>query len=419
MSRVLNLKSKIENSLPVELSDLMQTAGELAHQEGQRLYLVGGVVRDLLLGRSNLDLDLVLEGDAIRLARKLEEMKRGKLATHPHFGTAKLEWNGFSLDLATARSESYPSPGALPETRPGTITDDLARRDFSINAMAVSLSPDSFGDLIDLHNSLYDLKERLIRILHDRSFTDDPTRIWRAIRYEQRLNFNLSPKTSRLLKRDIPMLKTVSGDRIRYELECVFKEERPEKVIRRARELGVLQKLHPSLKTGIWLAEKFAAARRLKQPEPPPFELYLAILAYPLKRNEAEELISYLNLPKEAARVLRDSADLKSKLASLDRAEIKPSQIYDTLHEHSEAAVTANLLMTESPSIQQNIELFLDELRNIRTTLTGENLLELGVPKGPQMKKVMELLLYARLDDRVRSKAAEEELVRGWLLSHQ
>ena len=419
MPQVLNLKNRIATSLPSELVSLMQTAGELAHEQGQKLYMVGGITRDLLLGRTNFDLDLVLEGDAIKLAQKLKEMRRGKLLTHPQFGTAKLEWENFSVDLAMARLESYSKPGALPETRPGTIIDDLARRDFSINAMAVSLSPNSFGELINLHNSLYDLKEKLVRILHDRSFIDDATRIWRAIRYEQRLDFKMSPKTSKLLKRDIPMLKTVSGDRIRYELECIFREESPEKAIRRSSELGVLQKLHPSLKTGVWVVEKFSAARAFSQPALPSFELYLAILAYPLNRIENEELISYLNPPKEAAKTLSDSADLKQNLISLDQIEVKPSQVYQTLHNYTDDAVTANLLMTEAPLVQRNIKLYFDELRNIRITLSGENIIELGVPRGPQMKKVLELLLYARLDGRVRSRGAEEELVRGWLLSHK
>ena len=419
MPQVLNLKNRIATSLPSELVNLMQTAGELAHEQGQKLYMVGGIIRDLLLGRTNFDLDLVLEGDAIKLAQKLKEMRRGKLLTHPQFGTAKLEWENFSVDLAMARLESYSKPGALPETRPGTIIDDLARRDFSINAMAVSLSPNSFGELINLHNSLYDLKERLVRILHDRSFIDDATRIWRAIRYEQRLDFKMSPKTSKLLKRDIPMLKTVSGDRIRYELECIFREERPEKAIRRLSELGALQKLHPSLKTGVWVVEKFSAARAFSQPALPSFELYLAILAYPLNRIENEELISYLNPPKEATKTLSDSADLKQNLTSLDQIEVKPSQVYQTLHNYTDDAVTANLLMTEAPLVQRNIKLYFDELRNIRITLSGENLIKLGVPHGPQVKKVLELLLYARLDGRVRSRGAEEELVRGWLLSHK
>ncbi len=415
MSEVFNLKNKIETTLPLELVDLMRTAGELAHKQGQNLYLVGGIVRDLISGRTNLDLDLVLEGNAIRLARRLKEMKRGKLKTHPHFGTAKLEWNGFSIDLTTARSETYSKPGALPKTRPGKLADDLARRDFSVNAMAASLSPSRFGELVDLHKGRNDLENRLIRVLHEKSFIDDATRIWRGIRYEQRLNFKLGKKTLKLLKRDVPMLDTISGDRIRYELECVFKEGSPEKVLHRAEELGVLTKLHPSLRAGGRLAEQFASARKSSYPDLPSFELYLAIFAYILDNTENEGFISYLNLPRKAAKTLRDSDALKSKLTSLAQAEVKPSQIYQILHGYTQTSVIANLITTKSPLVYQNIQLFLDKLCNVRTALGGEDLMASGISGGPNIKEVLELLLKARLDGKVKTKGGEEELVKRWL----
>ena len=149
------------------------------------------MVRDLLLGRSNFDLDLVVEGDAISLAQRLTQVKPGKIITHPRFNTAKIKWSEWSVDLTTARSETYVKPGALPRVKSGSISDDLFRRDFTINAMAVYLSPGRYGELIDLYGGRNDLEHKLIRILHENSFTDDATRIWRGLRYEQRLNFQL------------------------------------------------------------------------------------------------------------------------------------------------------------------------------------------------------------------------------------
>ncbi|GAH60002.1 unnamed protein product [marine sediment metagenome] len=249
MPKIINLASKIEKQLPAELVNLMQLAGKVTQSQKQKLYLVGGVVRDLLLGKPNFDLDLVVEGDAINLAQQLVQSKPGKITTHPRFNTAKLQWDEWSVDLTTARSETYAQPGALPTVKPGSLTSDLFRRDFTINAMAIDLNPSRYGELIDLYGGRDDLEHKLIRILHENSFIDDATRIWRGLRYEQRLNFRLEKNTLKLLKRDIPMLDTISGDRIRYELECIFKEERPEKVLRRAEELGVLPKLHPSLRS--------------------------------------------------------------------------------------------------------------------------------------------------------------------------
>ncbi|MFC2005783.1 CCA tRNA nucleotidyltransferase, partial [Chloroflexota bacterium] len=263
MPEVTNLFSEIEKQLPAELVNFMKVAGEVADRQGKSLYLVGGMVRDLFLKRTNLDLDLVASGDAINLAQQLTESTHGKVITHPRFYTAKIQWNKWSIDLATARSETYDRPGALPNVKPGSLDSDLFRRDFTINAMAVELMPGRYGQLIDLYGGRNDLKHKLIRVLHERSFIDDATRIWRGLRYEQRLNFQLEPNTLRLLKRDTPMLDTISGDRIRHELELILKEEFPEKILRRAEELKALPKLHPALKGDIWLTEKFGKVREL------------------------------------------------------------------------------------------------------------------------------------------------------------
>ena len=415
MPETVNLADKIEKQLPAELVGFMRRTGEVAAGQGQNLYLVGGVVRDLLLGRSNLDLDLVVEGDAIKLAQQLAAITRGSLTTHPRFNTAKLRWDIWSVDLATARSETYARPGALPSVKPGSLASDLFRRDFTINTMAIELVPSRYGDLIDPYGGREDLKHRLIRVLHEKSFTDDATRIWRGLRYEQRLNFQLERDTLELLKRDIPRLDTISGDRIRYELECIFGEERPEKVLRRAEELGVLPKLHPSLKGNGWLAEKFEQARQLTSPNPPPIGLYLALLVYYLTGEETEHLISYLRLSKPIAQTLRDSISLKAKLKSLADPEITPSRIYHLLHGYSSPALIANSLASDSPIARRHIRLFLSKLRYVKPALTGDDLKRIGITPGPQIKEILERLHEARLDGKVSSKQGEVELVKGWL----
>ncbi len=413
MPKITNLSSQIEGQLPVELVTFIQRAGKIAASQGQGLYLVGGVVRDLLLGQVNLDLDLVVKGNAIELAQHLAKINQGKITTHPRFNTAKLQWNKWSVDLTTARSETYAKPGALPTVTPGSINNDLFRRDFTINAMAIELNPSQYGELIDRYEGRDDLKHKLIRILHEKSFTDDATRIWRGLRYEQRLDFHLEPTTLKLLKRDIPMLDTISGDRIRYELECILKEERPEKVLRRAEELGVLSKLAPTLKSRGWLAEKFKQVRQKSFPNPPPAGLYLALLVYPLTNEETEQLISFLRLPKSLAQTLRDTIDIKAKLPSLATPELSPSGIYRLLHGYSLQAVTANSLACDSPVAHQHIHLFLNKLRYVKSALTGDDLQKMGIAPGPQMKEILNLLHEARLDGQVTSKQGEVELVEG------
>ena len=415
MPEIINLTSKIEKQLPAELVNFMRLAGEMAQSQGQSLYLVGGVVRDLLLEQTNLDLDLVLEGNAIDLAQRLAEINRGKIITHPRFGTAKLRWNKWSIDLATARSETYIKPGALPSVEPSSIDNDLFRRDFTINTMAIYLNPSHYGELIDRHGGIDDLEHKLIRILHEKSFTDDATRIWRGLRYEQRLDFQLEPNTLKLLKRDIPMLDTISGDRIRHELELILTEKYPEKVLRRAEELEVLPKLHPALKGNGWLEEKFEQARQLSSPDLSPIGLYLALLVYHLSDEANEHLISRLRLPKPLTQTLRDTNSLKTKLQSLADPELDRSSIYRLLHSYCLPAIMANSLAGDPSVARQHMQLFLNKLRYVKSALTGDDLKRMGIAPGPDIKEVLELVLEARLDRKITTKQGEEGLVNSWL----
>lgn len=417
MSEMINLSRQIEKQLPAELVGFMQTAGKIAAGQGQKLYLVGGVVRDLLLERGNLDIDLVLEDDALILARRLAEITGGKMTVHRRFGTAKLRWNRWSVDLITARSETYARPGALPTIKPGSLADDLFRRDFTINAMAVELIPDNYGGLVDLYHGREDLEHKLIRTLHEKSFIDDATRIWRGLRYEQRLDFQLEPGTLKLLKRDINMLDTISSDRIRHELELVLKEKFPEKALKRADELGVLFRLHPALKGDRWLAEKFKEARQVSSPNPPSVELYMALLAYRLSGEETESLISQLRPQKTVTRTLRDTSRLKTNLSSLADPELAPSRIFRLLKDYSLTAITANSVASDSSVVQEHIKTFLTRLRSIKPSLTGNDLQKMGIPPGPRIKEILERLHEVRLDGKVKTKREEVEMVRGWVNS--
>jgi tRNA nucleotidyltransferase (CCA-adding enzyme) len=370
-------------------------------------------VRDALLARPNTDLDLVLAGDATALAEKLAEIRPGKLTVHRRFGTATLTWEDGSADLATARAESYARPGALPDVRPGTIDDDLARRDFTINAMAVELNPRHYGELLDPFHGRQDLADRLVRILHANSFVDDATRIWRALRYEQRLDFTLEPGTLKLLERDIDRLDNVSGDRIRHELELALREPQPEKVLKRADGLGVLARLHPALKFDVRQAGRFDRARRENRPVPE--HLYLALLCWQLNGEQMEQVIDYLHLPGAAARVLRESAAIKGRLDELGDAHgPAPSRVYELLHGYTLAALKAGAIGASAVAAEQ-IELYLNVLSHVNPALSGEDIKGLGVPEGPRIQEIIRRLREARLDGTVDSKEGEEALVRDWL----
>jgi tRNA nucleotidyltransferase (CCA-adding enzyme) len=405
----MNLARQIEQYLPRQLLKLVKDISGQAAKQGQRVYLVGGVVRDLLLGYPNFDLDLVVEGDAVKLAQQVAETSQAKLLAYHRFGTAKLRYENFTLDLATARKEIYAKPGALPAVTPGTLTDDLIRRDFSINAMAISLAANDYGELADPHQGKNDLEHRLIRILHPESFSDDATRILRAVRYEQRLCFELESQTAELLKRDIPMLDTISGDRIRHELELIFKEKQPEFVINRLAELGVLQGISPFLKGDGWIVEKFGKARRLKKPTQLP-SLYFCLLIYSFSETGIEQFLARLNISAKLSRAMRDTLRLKTSLPSLDKPSLKPSEIYHLLREYEPVAIQANAIASDSAMVNHHLQLFLIKLRYVRTSLDGEELKRLGISSGPEMGKVLQILHKAKLDGEVRTKADEKKL---------
>ncbi|HXZ95372.1 MAG TPA: hypothetical protein VEG28_05655 [Dehalococcoidia bacterium] len=414
----MNLARQIEQYLPRPLLELVQDISGQAIKQGQRVYLVGGVVRDLLLGYPNFDVDLVVEGDALKLAQEVAEISQAKLLAHHRFGTAKLRYENFTLDLATARKETYARPGALPTVTPGALKDDLIRRDFSINAMAISISANDYGELVDPYQGKNDLEHRLIRVLHSESFSDDATRILRGVRYEQRLGFEFEAQTLRLLRRNITMLDTISGDRIRHELELIFKEKQPELVIERLGELGVLARISPSLKGDGWIAQKFDKARRLKKPAQLPL-LYFCLLIYSSSERGIESLLIRLNISAKSSRAMRDTLRLKPKLHLLDKSSRKPSEIYYLLREYEPLAIQTNALATESSTTQRHLQLFLTKQRYVRTALDGEELKKLGVSAGPEMGKVLQILHKAKLDGEVRTKADEKKLTLSLSRNHK
>jgi len=399
----------MEQYLPRRLLDLIKDISGQAAQRGEKAYLVGGIVRDMLLGYPNFDLDLVIDGEAIKLAQQVAETSKARLLVHRRFGTAKLRYDNFTVDLVTARKETYTRPGALPTVTPGTIKDDLVRRDFSINAMAVSLASNDYGELVDPYSGKSDLERHLIRILHPESFSDDATRILRGVCYEQRFGFEFEAETARLLKRDIPMLNTISGDRIRHELEHIFEEKRPEIVIKRLGKLGVLTRISPSFKSNGWIAEKFEKARRLKK-STQLHSLYFCLLIYSFSERKIEQFLDSLNVPAKLSRAIRDTLGLKARLSLLDKPSLKPSDIYYILREYEPLAIQANAIASESATIHHRFQLFLKKLRYVRTSMDGEELKGLGISAGPEMGKVLRILHKAKLDGEVRTSEDEKKL---------
>ena len=397
-----------------------------AESQSLAVYLVGGPLRDVLLGIPIKDLDMVVEGDAPALARQLAEELGGSLLVHPQFGTATVTLGDSRLDLVTARKEVYPRPAALPQVSPGTIEDDLARRDFSINALALSLT-EPRPSIRDPHDGVGDIARGLIRVLHRRSFADDPTRILRAVRYEQRLGFSIEGKTLSLVQEAMAQgyMASVSADRVRHELDRILHEERPALHLRRAMELGILGAIHPALTNGEAL-DRLETSGPLQYPvdetraqaghadESQPL-VYLAALVYPLSPGDGEGIIRRLNLPGAWAAVVRDTIALRELEPELAASELSPSRLVRLVQGFSPAAVLAVSRVTISPAAGRVLKNYLDELRHVAPDLKGGDLLALGVPSGPLVGQILGQLWEARLDRRVATAAQEERLVKELL----
>ena len=405
-----NVANKITKELPKPIVDLIQTAGRAAPKSSAAIYIVGGIVRDLLLGWQSRDIDIMVEGDALDVARSMSGILASKPIVHKRFGTATFKLNDYRVDLATCRSEIYDAPGSLPRVKQGSIEQDLFRRDFTVNAMAIRINQKQFGELIDLHGGRQDLENKLIRILHEKSFIDDATRIMRSVRYEQRLDFKLESKTARMLRRDLDMLDTISGDRLRHEVILWLSESQPAKILKRAARLGVLSKLHPALSWDIRLAKAFREANSISI-DFPPIQLYLALLVYNLEKRQLGEFLERLNIKGgELDEIARQTISLKINQESLDYRPLQPSEIHQKLLCYKTAAIQANRLCSPSRDVRINLKLYLDKLRFVRTRLNGRELKAMGVLPGKKMGIILDRLLTARLDGEVKTKADEQRL---------
>jgi tRNA nucleotidyltransferase (CCA-adding enzyme) len=381
-------------------------------------YLVGGTPRDLMLGRElRADLDLVVEGDATHLAQALAKSAGGRVLGHAKFGTAKWYVRGRQLDLVSARSETYARPGALPDVGPGTLQDDLRRRDFSINTLAIDVAPDRWGRLLDLHAGLDDLASGHIRPLYDDSFADDPTRLIRAVRLEQRLGFVIRPAVEELMARGRPILASISGQRRRDQLLAVFEELEPEPVLLRLEQLGILRSVHPGLTLK---PDVIRSLRQLRQclPEWPDHHPharpsdYMAVWLSELPGPSQQSVMRELHLSRAQQRLTSGLHHLRQLETHLANASPTPSRIDQLLAATSAHAQRLAFCVFEQTTARQQLVAYHTIYRHVRPELDGHALRGLGLTPGPDYARILAELRSARLDGRVKSRREEEGLAR-------
>ena len=439
-----NLAVQLREALSPTLFELLAEAGRQAAEAGASLYLVGGFVRDLLLTMKlhnnasakaktspRFDLDLVVEGDAIALAHRLQSDNGGRVRSHTRFGTAKwildqpIPFDSMesgqavlltSLDFVTARTEFYRHPSALPEVEQSSIRQDLHRRDFTINTLALRLMPDHFGELLDFYGGEPDLDSRLVRVLHNLSFVEDPTRMLRAARLMARLHFRLEERTAELLDDALDLLERVSGERLTHELELIFRERHPEKALLQLDSLGVLSAIHSGLMVDDWLVDRIGRLQGglhdtpWANIEPEPIH-YLGLLTFCLARDELGAFMARLNLRTNQRTILEQVYSINRNAADIAGAK-QASALFGLLSGTSDEALLIAWLALDDESVRRQVIRYKTQLRQISPLIDGHYLKEeLGLRPGPIFKTIIDTLRNARLDGQVNTLADERAVV--------
>lgn len=434
-----NLSNRLEGALPASHLELLHIVAEAAAAQRRRLYIVGGFVRDLLLKRPSVDYDLVVEGDAPGLARELAKKYGGRVTTHRRFGTAKWvvpdedepEDNKArlprpipkTLDLVTARTEFYSHPTALPTVRQSSIKLDLHRRDFTINTLALRLDGRHYGEVHDYWGGYADIQQGVIRALHSLSFVDDPTRMLRAVRFEQRFGFEIEARTLELIQNALrppsgsgqALLDRVSGDRMRHELDIILQEPHAAKMLARLHKLGLLGAIHPKLPwneeiqalienhgskdtavwgfSNLWKGEIFNVA----------LGYFLWLIGIP--RDAARDVVRRLKLSRNLEAALTAGHALWKNLEPIK--DLPPSEIVTIFDPVPDIALFALSQTTEDDAIQDKFHKYAGEWRHIRPHITGNDLRARGLSPGPHYKIILTKLRAAWLDGLISSQEEE------------
>jgi tRNA nucleotidyltransferase (CCA-adding enzyme) len=421
----------IEQVLGVSVFALINAIADHARHHDISMYMVGGAVRDLILQRPNLDIDFVIEGDAIAFAEDLVSAFGGESISYRPFGTAKWRIDDLvvarlnlavddasmpdHIDFASARNEFYEHPTALPSVYNSSIKLDLHRRDFTINTLAVQLSPERAAyRILDFYSGLADLNNRTIRVLHSLSFVDDPTRILRAVRFEHRLGFAIESRTLELIETALPMLRRITGERLRKELDLLLKETEPEQGLRTMRDRGILSAIHPAFEFADDAAAGFKTARQLKGEFPIVVDdwkqvYWHLIMAY-LSLDNVQSVCERLLIGQSFVKSYLQAADLNHNPGALAQDDALVSQIVARLDGVSEITAIA-IWILEEKLIRERIARYLLEWRYIRPSADGNTLKELGLRPGPCYAVILDRLRQARFDGEITDAESEKTLL--------
>ncbi|HEX8960499.1 MAG TPA: A-adding tRNA nucleotidyltransferase [Geobacteraceae bacterium] len=415
----------IARQLSPRVTRILRDLGGTGQELSLSVYAVGGFVRDLLLGIENYDIDVTVEGDGILFAEAFAARFGCRCKSHQKFGTAVIVFpDGFKIDVASTRVEFYESPGALPTVERSSLKADLYRRDFTINTLAICLNTPKFGVMIDYYGAQRDIQDRVLRVLHNLSFVEDPTRVFRAIRFEQRLDFHIAKHTENLIKNAVRMnfLEKLGGKRLLTELVLILREKEPLRAVERMADLGLLRFIHPELRLVArnrrlleetqqvvsWFELLFLDRRCEK------WAVFFLALCDPLTDEQFWGTCTRLSVSEHYREKLFDARQRgwqvleRMETHSAGGATMARSDIYFWLRDLPVELLLYLMARTTNEEAKRAISLYFTQLQNVRTLITGEDLKKLGVPAGPAFRKILDTVLRARLNNRVQSR--EEEL---------
>jgi tRNA nucleotidyltransferase (CCA-adding enzyme) len=421
----MKIGQRFRRELPPATHELLRAIGTLSRDSGYRAYLVGGIVRDLMLGRENVDLDIAIEGDAECLARTFAKKTGARMRAPTRFGTCKIESKAFgTLDIAATRGEYYKASGALPDVVPEGISEDLERRDFSINAMALSLNPGSYGRLLDPLRGSEDLAREKLRVLHPDSFRDDPTRLLRGIRFAARYGFAFESGTLRLFREAVGggFLSRISGKRVFTELRLLCKESQAGRALMLMRRHRMLETIDPAFG---WTNTKLKHARLLGRAlttfdDAGPgggmeeWQAWFSVFFAGIGRTNCSRLAKLLNLPRDLRRVCAwTAAEIEPTLAKLEKLDLSnPYKATRLLRDVPQEALV-HLYLAGSRRERNLILKFVGDWMHVRPALTGGQIVDLGVPGGPGVGRMLEAILKLKLSGKIQNRADEVNYVRS------
>jgi len=422
-----NIRHVLSERLPRAIVGLLQLAGQVGQDTGVEVYAVGGFVRDMLLGIPNDDIDLVVEGDGVAFAHALGERLGARVRPHLKFRTAVLILpSGQKIDVATARLEYYEYPAALPIVELSSLKMDLYRRDFSINTLAVHLCPPTFGRLVDFFGGQQDIKDGIIRVLHSLSFVEDPTRIIRAIRFEQRFQFKIGSQTERLIKNAVRLniFQRLSGARIRHELRLLAEDSAPVDALVRMRDLGLLQEISPLLhfpqtkEALLEEIEKVITWYKLlfRREAPDIWIVYFLGLVSGFDAHQVMALTARLQFPprrvdlvESTRRQLRFTA---MQLAQWARNNGRPADLYDILSPLSLEGLLYTMARQRKEELRKAVSQYLTHLQDVQIAVSGRDIAALGLPPGPHYSAILRAVKRAVLNAEVSTREEQLALAR-------